>query len=371
MRTATWLAREADLPVGSCRQRVDVADKLRRHLPTVDRELTDGSIGWDQARTLADAANPRIRDRFDGVVPALVAAVPGARFDRWRRDVARVADLLDDDGPEPAPPRPDRLTFSPTDGSIGVRAEYHGPEGEALRQSVEARADELFHRFRSDAERTGGEIAVPRRAELRALALAELVRHGLARPAGDTTPPRVEVSLVLGPPPDDGIPAPVPSPSPAPAPTGGAELTGPTGGRLDAPMFDHLPCAPTVHAIVLDGLGVPLELGRDRRLATREQRRALARRDGGCVFPGCDAPATWTDAHHILPWDDLGPTDVDNLASLCRRHHGVTHRTGWRMQRTDDGWFWWTTPGGTTFWSQRHGRQRAGPAPPDAGVSRR
>ena len=28
---------------------------------------------------------------------------------------------------------------------------------------------------------------------------------------------------------------------------------------------------------------------------------------------------------------DGGPTTIDNLALLCRHHHGVIHRTGWQM----------------------------------------
>jgi hypothetical protein len=86
-------------------------------------------------------------------------------------------------------------------------------------------------------------------------------------------------------------------------------------------------------------------------------------RDGGCVFPGCDLPPHWCDAHHVVPFEAGGSTDVAGLASLCRRHHGVTHRAGWRMEATADGWFSWTTPAGRTFWSQRHGRRRRHPPP--------
>ena len=108
--------------------------------------------------------------------------------------------------------------------------------------------------------------------------------------------------------------------------------------------------------------GIPLDLGRGERRATRAQRRALARRDGGCTFPGCDAPVAWCDAHHVVHWDDGGSTDLANLALLCRRHHGVTHRTGWTMVATDDHRFVWTTPEGRTLCSQRHlGRPPPGP----------
>jgi hypothetical protein len=124
-------------------------------------------------------------------------------------------------------------------------------------------------------------------------------------------------------------------------------------------------CDPDLHPIVLNSLGVPLAMGHTVRYATPRQRRAIALRDGGCVFPGCGYPASWTDAHHVESYSPTdGPTDLDNLAGLCRHHHRVTHRQGWTMTATPDGWFHWTTPTGHQFWSQRHGTQRAGPAPP-------
>ena len=89
-------------------------------------------------------------------------------------------------------------------------------------------------------------------------------------------------------------------------------------------------------------------------------------RDGGCVFPGCDRPPGWCDAHHSDEWDDGGNTDLNLLGFLCHSgHHGITHRNGWKMHATGDGWFYWTTPSGHSFWSQQHGKQRAGPTPGD------
>jgi hypothetical protein len=116
--------------------------------------------------------------------------------------------------------------------------------------------------------------------------------------------------------------------------------------------------------VIIDSLGVPIDLGRRVRFATTAQRRAIAIRDGGCVFPGCHLPANWCDAHHLDPYQHGGQTNLDRLAGLCRHHHGVTHRNGWQMHATPDGWFWWQTPNHHTFWSQRHGRQRTDPPPP-------
>ena len=81
--------------------------------------------------------------------------------------------------------------------------------------------------------------------------------------------------------------------------------------------------------------GAALFLGRSQRLATRAQRLALIARDGGCCFPGCDRPAAWCEAHHVIPWLDGGPTDIDNLCLLCRYHHREFERRGWPVEMSD------------------------------------
>jgi hypothetical protein len=43
------------------------------------------------------------------------------------------------------------------------------------------------------------------------------------------------------------------------------------------------------------------------------------------VFPGCDRPPPWTDAHHLVHWLDNGPSKLDNLVLLCPRHHTFLH----------------------------------------------
>jgi hypothetical protein len=81
----------------------------------------------------------------------------------------------------------------------------------------------------------------------------------------------------------------------------------------------------------------PLEVGRTSRVVTAAQRAALAIRDGGCVFPGCDRPPAWCEAHHLVHWLHGGPTDLANLALLCRAHHRAVHEGGWRLARDPDG----------------------------------
>jgi hypothetical protein len=80
---------------------------------------------------------------------------------------------------------------------------------------------------------------------------------------------------------------------------------------------------------LLDVTGGIASFGRMRRLATVAQRRALTVRDGGCSFPGCTAPASWCETHHIIPWARGGTTDLINMTLLCGYHHREFERRGW------------------------------------------
>jgi Domain of unknown function (DUF222)/HNH endonuclease len=88
----------------------------------------------------------------------------------------------------------------------------------------------------------------------------------------------------------------------------------------------------------------PLEVGRARRVVSATQRAALVVRDRGCVFPGCDRPPAWCEGHHLVSWLEGGPTDLPNLALVCRAHHRVVHEGGWRLGRDPDGHFTATPP---------------------------
>lgn len=85
----------------------------------------------------------------------------------------------------------------------------------------------------------------------------------------------------------------------------------------------------------LDAFGGIVSYGRGRRLAGPAQRRALAVRDGGCSFPGCTAPASWCQVHHVKPWVDGGHTDLHSMTLLCGYHHREFERRGWECCMID------------------------------------
>ncbi len=71
--------------------------------------------------------------------------------------------------------------------------------------------------------------------------------------------------------------------------------------------------------------GRPIGAGRSTRTISRRLRRALEHRDRHCAVPGC-AATRGLHAHHIIHWEDGGPTDLDNLVLLCPYHHRMHHR---------------------------------------------
>ena len=120
-----------------------------------------------------------------------------------------------------------------------------------------------------------------------------------------------------------------------------ADLTDPTrlsssaqlphAGPIPARRVRHLACDADLIPIVLGTDNRILDLGRSHRLVTPALRRALIARDGGCLFPGCNIPATWTEAHHLVEWYAGGVTSLDNLVLLCSHHHHAVHTGVWRI----------------------------------------
>ncbi len=96
--------------------------------------------------------------------------------------------------------------------------------------------------------------------------------------------------------------------------------------------------------VIFNDTGGILSYGRGKRLADRGQRLALAARDGGCCFPGCDRPAAWSEVHHILEWAAGGPTDIDNMCLVCVFHHRHFEAAGWAVRMADDGMPEWLPP---------------------------
>ncbi|WP_105033262.1 HNH endonuclease signature motif containing protein [Cryobacterium aureum] len=112
---------------------------------------------------------------------------------------------------------------------------------------------------------------------------------------------------------------------------------------VSAETIDRHLCDTGYVGILFSEAGQPLNVGRDERLFNRKQRRALAARDGGCRWPGCDQPPSWTESHHIENWSDLGLSDIDFAILLCAHHHLLLHNRHWKIYLRD-GEYWLQPP---------------------------
>ena len=87
----------------------------------------------------------------------------------------------------------------------------------------------------------------------------------------------------------------------------------------------------------------PVWSGTTRRRPSADQQRRVETRSPTCVFPGCRMPATECDLDHTLAWAEGGPTNIVNLAPLCRHDHRLKHQAHWQLEQSGPGRFTWTS----------------------------
>src|SRR6185369_10850106 len=102
------------------------------------------------------------------------------------------------------------------------------------------------------------------------------------------------------------------------------------GPAISVSTAQMLTCTAALSWMTHGDAGAILALGRRRRRPSSAIRRAARERDHGrCRYPGCESRRT--DLHHIQHWVNGGPTDLDNLISLCPWHHKVVHDRGYTI----------------------------------------
>lgn len=373
---------------GADRRRVNrdlhCSERLRRHLPAIADALARGEVPVDRVRELVRHLNDRNQETLGEMQEALLAML-GARstFRQFANDVEHVARLVDQDGTEPPLPR-DCASVEQSGDKVTATFEMHGSRGAGFAQRLDAEADRLFREATADHERCS-DFEVPPRSELLVIALMNLTESGAAHRFSGSQGAGADMTIVVDVDQEsvgalfaNGMLLPGKSATQCThvQPTGGASTACAAcagSGAIDwstratdlagAPLrycsrdWEMLTCDATYTWIIKGAGGHPIACKSQERTASRAQRRALKYRDGHCVMAGCDAPAEWCDAHHVVRHADGGPTDITNMALLCRRHHGVIHRDGWVMSlnpdpEPGDGYFVITGPSGAVLQSQ-------------------
>ena len=135
-------------------------------------------------------------------------------------------------------------------------------------------------------------------------------------------------------------------------------------GPVNATTAQRAGCEADVTVVAVGGAGGACEIGRSRRFFSSAQRVAMMARDGDrCAAPFCDRPAIWSDAHHLVPWAQDGPTTIDNGALPCAAHHTMLHEGHWALRRGDDGRYLMTHPDGRVIGPEPHPPGHSRPPP--------
>ena len=119
------------------------------------------------------------------------------------------------------------------------------------------------------------------------------------------------------------------------------------GTPLPVSTVRRLCCDAEILPVVLNGRGETLDVGRSKRTATRDQRRALRAMHRTCIHPDCTVTFDACRIHHLIEWQRGGETDIDDLAPVCETHHHSVHEGGWALTMTPDRIATWTRPDGT------------------------
>jgi hypothetical protein len=279
-------------------------------------------------------ARPTHPDRFTTDEPVLVdtiapLTVAQARIviDHWIA-LAEAERTSGDDG-EPVDPPAEPHSKVRLSKTLGGRhlgdLDLTAEDGNTLADAMAERVDTAFRegRFSPDDGLTP--------AERNAIALMELACAGANPNATLHGAPRPSVSVTID------------APTPHTDPTDLAHQLDQRchytdGSHAHPTTVERLLCTARITAILRhlkdDGTIEVLGVTDIKRHPTARQRAALDERDRGCVFPGCHAPPTWCDAHHLIPHHPPdGPTLMSNLALVCRFHHHAIHEGGWTLQR--------------------------------------
>ncbi len=313
-----WLRTACHLSSAAAADRVMVGSQLGS-LPVAAAAVADGGIGFGHLALIAHTAGH-------------LKAVPGAHFDEerlvgkartlnlgpFRRVCAHLvhaadpASVIDE---ERSQHEARFLHLYPrADGMLWIKAGLDMVAGAHLRSALEP----LATRRGSEDDRS--------RAQRLADALTELSKHALdsgSLPQRGGVRPHLQVTASLET--LRGLPG---------APGADLEFA---ALPISAKALEEISCDCTLTRVVLGGESQVIDVGRAMRVISGPRRRALAARDGGCVWPGCERPAAWSTPHHLRHWSRGGDSGLGNQCLLCYHHHSRVHRDGWQMVRVAGG----------------------------------
>jgi len=360
---AQWLSWKCQMSSGAAREHVRVARALQE-LPAIRAEFAAGRLSYAKVRALTRIATPGT----EAGLAEIAGPMTGNQLERFAR-AHRQASPSDD----AAARIRRRLAWRwEEDGSLAGTFRLPPLQGAVLLKALRAAAGDLGQlpggpRGDGDvsAETPAPELPAgkPVLATSSSLAdalvvVAEAFLAGKVAGADDAEVYQVIVHAgtgALAAPADPAAdPAGVSAETPVPAPRVPGHPADPArchvedGPALTVSTAQMIGCGAALSWMRHDRNGAVLALGRRRRRPSAALRRAARERDQcRCRFPGCESRRT--DLHHIVHWIHGGRTDLENLISLCPRHHKLIHDRGYQIATRPDGTFAFYRADGTAL----------------------
>ena len=344
---ATWLAAYTGLEAPEARRLARLAVLGHRH-PELAAALDEGRLSFGRAELLATHAAGVREGHLDASLPTLLRESERLhRFDDWASLLAHWCSYVDQD--LSAPPKSFRNELHLSQSLFG-QGEIHGWLDPDTLVTVSAGLEA----FLPSPDPTDGPARPRTLAERRADALGDLAQWGVGgiepttaeavvRPrSGVTANVTLDLRTFAGDRDHDDL--------------DGFDLRADrwTMGRSTA---ERLICDAGLVATLFEGHHTVVDASDRTEQFTPAQRRALAARDRGCVFPGCDRPPKHCDAHHLHPKADGGTDRLANACLGCRHHHRLLHRC-WSLRYDEAADRWVATDPAGIEW---HGRPRGSP----------
>jgi hypothetical protein len=303
-----------------------VATRLEE-LPELREAFAEGALSVDKVRAVASVATPV----SDATFTHMARAGSVAQLQRICAAYRRVTEN-EDIGEERRELRRGVTKRAVDDGLVRITATLDPDEAAIVFAAIDARVEDAWRRSKPAGDETTAEVCAPDIASRRADALVEVAAAGMeAGPDPVMAGEHVGVHIHV----DAAVLA-------GDRPDGVCEIDG--IGPVTRRLVQRLLCDCHV-TLTADFPHASIDLGRSQRTVNRRQRRALQRRDRGCRFPGC-AMFRFLHAHHAVPWEHDGPTDMDNLLLLCPTHHRLFHEGAYTLDVLGDGQFTFRRPDG-------------------------
>jgi hypothetical protein len=307
-----WLRNVCHMASGQAVDRVHVGLQLES-LPRSAAALALGEIGYthlaliaETGRAITDAGRPFDEEK-------LLARAIEKDVTRFRHDCHHLRHAADPQG------YAEDQAAEVEESFLELRLRQDG--GAWLKGAVDREGAAALKSALEPLARRSGEDDYRNQEQLNAHALVELARHALD--AG-SIPGRPHLQVTASFETLAGH---------TNAPAGELEFSLP----ICRATVERLACDCSLTRVLLDSDSMVIDVGRTMRVVNGSRSRALRARDKGCRFPGCDRPASWTNAHHLVHWARGGTTHLDNLVLLCHRHHWLVHEGGWRLVKGDGG----------------------------------